>query len=92
MMANKVNFRLITYRMRVFILYIPKLSQAESENLPEDLIFDKAEDIEKNRKLLAEVQAKIKKNIEELKFVENKKLKERIENKRNKRAQSKNPQ
>lgn len=61
-----------------------KLKNVNIENLPESLIFDKAEeaeDIEKRKKVLADVEEKIKINTQELKAVENKEERERIEKK-----------
>jgi len=64
--------------------YRTKNKQVLEENTPENLIFDKAEEaegIEKKKKLLAEVEEKIKKGNEELKSVNNQELKEQLEKK-----------
>ena len=70
-------------------VFIPKKYRTNNkevleENTPEDLIFDKAEeaeDIEKKKELLEEVEEKIKKGNEELKNVDNQAVKEKIEQK-----------
>lgn len=66
--------------------YYSKKSKKASESDPENIIFDKAEeaeDIEKRKELLAEVEVKIKEDSEMLKDVDNqdekKKLKEKLE-------------
>ncbi len=67
-------------------VFIPKKYRTTNkevleENTPENLIFDKAEeaeDIEKRKKLLEEVEQKIKKGNEELKNVENQAVKDKI--------------
>ena len=61
-----------------------KIKEPIKDSLPEDLIFDKAEEaegIEKKKELLANVEAKIKKGNEELKSVESKEQREQIEKK-----------
>jgi len=72
-------------------VFIPKKHHSKTvdpnkENLPENIIFDKAEEaegIEKKKALLADVEAKIKKGNEELKEIDNveqrKKIEEKIE-------------
>ncbi len=61
-----------------------KMKDINKENLPEDIIFDKAEEaegIEKRKEIIAELDAKIKKGNQELKSAENKEHKESIEKK-----------